>query len=110
VDVDTFHPKTIAFIIAVMSLMQADNWQQAFQLMAVPDSPIKDKDAREHVQQDVLEARNAQLMDQIQSSLKDYRRVIVPWGAMHLPEIETWLRSQKFKQSGEIERKALSFW
>lgn len=110
VDVATFHPRTIAFILAVMSLMQAESWQQAVQMMTQPGSPINDKEAQRYVTKDVLEARNAQLVEEIEVSLKDYRRVIVPWGAMHLPGIESWLRGRQFEQSGEIERKALSFW
>lgn len=110
VDVATFHPKTIAFIVTMMSLMQAENWQQAIQIMTKPNSPINDEEAQNRVKEDVLEGRNAQLLEEIQTSLKDYQCVIVPWGAMHLPGIESWLRSREFEQSGEIERKALSFW
>ena len=36
--------------------------------------------------------------------------MVVPWGAMHLPEVESWLRDHDFVQSGEVKRKALGFW
>jgi hypothetical protein len=78
--------------------------------LADPSSPIADENAHEQVVDDILYARNQQLVAEIESSLKDYRRVVVPWGAMHLPEVESWLRDHNFVQSGEIQRKALGFW
>jgi len=110
VDVETFHPTTIAFILTVMSIFQAEDLRKIFQTLAEPNSPLSDENAQRVVMQDILHSRNDRLVSEIESSLKNYRRVIVPWGALHLPEIESWLRLHDFVQSGEVERKALSFW
>lgn len=110
VDVETFDPKTIAFIVTVMSLFQSDSFHQAFAQLTDPGSPLSDSAAQTQVMEDILYARNERLVAEIEDSLKQYRRVIVPWGALHLPEIESWLRSHDFVQSGEIERKAVGFW
>ena len=55
---------------------------------------------------DILFSRNQRLaIAEIESSLKDYRRVVVPWGAMrNSPEIESRLRDHDFVQSGEVHR------
>jgi hypothetical protein len=110
VDVESFHPQTIAFILAVISIFQSNDFREFIGLLADPSSPIGNDNAQEQVMDDILFSRNQQLVAEIESSLKDYRRVVVPWGAMHLPEIESWLRDRDFVQSGEVERKALSFW
>jgi len=110
VDVETFHPSTIAFLISVTGLLQSDHPSQILEALADPTTPLRDVKAQSQVMHDILHARNQTLVAEIQTSLKTYRRVIVPWGAMHLQEVENWLRTQNFQQSGEVERKALSFW
>lgn len=110
VDVEIFHPSTIAFLVSVMGLLQADSPSQILQALTDPTSPLRDTQGQSQVMNDILHARNQKLVEKIQTSLKTYRRVIVPWGAMHLHEVEMWLRAQNFQQSGEVERKALAFW
>jgi len=110
VDVATFDPKTLAFIAAVMTLFQADDWRHVVSQLTDPASPLNDAPTQSQAMKDILYHRNEQLISQIKSSLKDYRRVIVPWGALHLPGIETWLRSQHFEKRAEVERKAIGFW
>jgi hypothetical protein len=110
VDVESFHPQTIAFILAVIAIFQSNDLREIVELLADPSSPIADEEAQEQVMDDILFSRNQRLVAEIESSLKDYHRVVVPWGAMHLPEIESWLRDHDFVQSGEVHRKALGFW
>ena len=110
VDVENFHPQTIAFILAVIAIFQSNDLREVVELLADPSSPIADEEAQEQVMEDILFSRNQRLVAEIESSLKDYHRVVVPWGAMHLPEIESWLRDHDFVQSGEVHRKALGFW
>lgn len=110
VDVETFHPKTIAFIVAVMGLFQAKDFNSVVTALSDPASPLADAEVQNLAMQDILYSRNQRLVSEIESSMKDYPRIIVPWGALHLPDVETWLRSKDFVQSGEIERKAMAFW
>jgi hypothetical protein len=110
VDVESFHPQTVAFILAVIAIFQSNDLREIVERLADPSSPIADEEAQEQVMDDILFSRNQRLVAEIESSLKDYHRVVVPWGAMHLPEIESWLRDHDFVQSGEVHRKALGFW
>ena len=107
---ESFHPQTIAFILAVIAIFQSSDLREVVELLVDPSSPIADEEAQEQVMDDILFSRNQRLVAEIESSLKDYHRVVVPWGAMHLPEIESWLRDHDFVQTGEIRRKALAFW
>ncbi len=110
VDVGTFHPKTIAFIVAVMALFDAEDFPTLIDNLSKYSGPLNDETSQEQVMQDILYARNDRLVVEIQASLQDYRRVIIPWGALHLMGIESWLRTHDFEQSGETERCALRFW
>ncbi len=110
VDIETFHPKTIAFIVAVMGLFQSPDFNTVVNALSDPKSPLADAEVQTLAMQDILHSRNQRLVSEIESSMKDYPRIIVPWGAMHLPEVESWLRSKDFVQSGEVERKAMAFW
>ena len=110
VDVESFHPQTITFIVAVMGLFQSRDLPSALRALVDPASPLGDSKIQTQAMQDILYARNQRLVSEIEISLKDYRRVIVPWGALHLPGVESWLREKEFVQSGEIERKAVGFW
>ena len=110
VDLETFHPQTIAFILAVIGLLQSADLREFLTSLLDPSSPFADENAQAQVLEDILFARNRRLASEIESSLKDYRNVIVPWGAMHLPEIESWLQTRQFVESSEIARKALGFW
>ena len=61
--------------------------------------------------EDILFARNQRLVSEIESSLKDYRSVVVPWGAMHLAGNRVLVAERATSsQSGEVARKALGFW
>jgi hypothetical protein len=110
VDIESFHPKTIAFILAVMAIFQSNDLRELIGFLVDPSSPIGDAGAQEQVVEDILVARNQRLVAEIESSLEDYRCIVVPWGAMHLPEVESWLRERNFVQRGEVARKALGFW
>ncbi|CAN5607143.1 hypothetical protein BH09VER1_BH09VER1_21240 [soil metagenome] len=110
VDVETFSPKTIAFIIAAMGLFQAESLDQVLTAISDPKSPLNDKGAENQVMKDILFSRNDKLVSEIDLSLKNYKRVIVPWGAFHLSGVQSWLISHDFVQQGEVERKAIGFW
>lgn len=109
VDISNLRPKTIAYIITLSRLMEAPSWRDVLEELQNPSSPINDSDAQSQVWDDILHARNRRLITEIQSALPDFQRIIVPWGAAHLSEIERWLKGQHFVQSGEVERRALKF-
>ena len=99
VDIESFHPQTIAFILAVIGHFPERRSSRvvgpAFSILH-RRSPTKRPGAspRGHT----CLARNRRLASEIESSLKDYRNVIVPWGAMHLPEIESWLQTRQLRR------------
>jgi len=110
VDISAFRPQTITFLLAVGALFDSKDWQEVAQKLLAPSSPLTDEKEQLEVMHDILDARNEKLTGEIETSLKEYKRVIVPWGALHLKDIEAWLKQRNFVESKEIERKALGFW
>jgi len=55
---------------------------------------------------DVIGKRNQHLFGEIQNALRDYRHIIVPWGAFHLPQIEEAIQRQGF-ELGETRARSI---
>ncbi len=58
---------------------------------------------------DLLNKRNQLVVELIQEKLDEHSLIIVPWGALHLPEIEDWLLKNNFKILEMQSRKLYSF-
>ena len=61
------------------------------------------------VMADILDKRNAVVIDRMLRSLRFYDTIIIPWGAMHMPAIENAVISQGFRFGMEKERLGLDF-
>ncbi|MDP6979180.1 MAG: hypothetical protein QF570_11350 [Myxococcota bacterium] len=58
---------------------------------------------------DVIVMRNEHLMGEMERALGQSRRVIVPWGALHLPGIEAFVLDRGFVQAAEARRRVVSW-
>ncbi len=58
---------------------------------------------------DLIDKRNACLIGHLQESLRKYPRIVVPWGAMHLPGIERWAIENGFTMKSQQGRLLLRF-
>lgn len=61
------------------------------------------------VEHDIIGLRNQHLLAEIEAALPDYRRVIVPWGALHLPFIERSILERGFDESQREQRRLISW-
>jgi len=61
------------------------------------------------VMADILDKRNAVVIENMVRTLERYDTVIIPWGAMHMPAIEAAVLEQGFKPGAEHERLSLDF-
>jgi hypothetical protein len=55
--------------------------------------------ASETVVHDILTRRNERLLGEIEAALSDYERVVVPWGALHMPWIEREIERLGFERT-----------
>ena len=53
--------------------------------------------------------RNDRLQLEIEKSLLDYAEIVVPWGALHLPDIEHRIRELGFVQDRETDRRVIGW-
>lgn len=58
---------------------------------------------------DILDKRNAVVIDGMVRSLRRYDTVIIPWGALHMPAIEAAVLEQGFVPGAVHERLSLDF-
>jgi hypothetical protein len=58
---------------------------------------------------DILDKRNAVVIDSMMRSLEYYDTIVIPWGAMHMPAIEAAVLELGFEPGAERERLSVDF-
>lgn len=58
---------------------------------------------------DILYRRNKEVIRHLRKAVDRYDTVVVPWGALHMPEIEDEVVKQGFKLQQERERVSIDF-
>ena len=103
VDAATFAPETIAWLDQLARVHSADDFWPAVRAFAAWASqrpnewPI--------VERDLVARRNEHLVGRLDEALLDYRRVVVPWGALHLPGIEAVLLGRGYVRTREAHHR-----
>jgi len=87
VDVATFSPKTIEFLETAAEMWSSDDIVAEL-IERTNDPMFADPDLLMTLKRELIDDRNAQLVVELFDATADYRRVIIPWGALHLPAIE----------------------
>ena len=59
--------------------------------------------------QDLITKRNRCLIEHLRQNLAKNSLIIVPWGAMHLPQIEEWATSEGFVLKEKVSRPVIRF-
>jgi hypothetical protein len=86
VDTSVFSPETIACIQWASEVWDSENLARAM-AMILEGARERGREL-EIFQSEVLGLRNAHLVGEIERALPEFDHVVVPWGALHLPEIE----------------------
>jgi len=108
VDARVFSDETIALLDAAAQLYRSDRLAPAlakFQATLDELGP----EAIEAAFRDLIENRNAHLLGEIRIGLDDYRRIVVPWGALHLPGIENAILGWGFEQTASSQRRIIAY-
>jgi hypothetical protein len=94
-DVADLTPATVAFVNAVHEVFQSASLQDALQGYTRYLRGFGAEDISGAIRE-LIEARNAFLLDRIDQSLEHYDQIIVPWGAAHMPGLEAALEADGF--------------
>lgn len=109
VDIGEFRPETLTYLGEIGEVFQSSSLPIMLKRLFDPKSPLANQRFQKLAFEDILDKRNAHLMTQIEASFPAYDRVIVPWGALHLPEVGDWLKENGFEEKERVERVAVSF-
>ncbi len=106
VSTEGFADSTVALLRTVGDLYSGESdilaATAAIEAMSTPE-------ATQALLHDVFDARNTHLIDEINGALYTHDRVVVPWGAMHMPVLESALQAEGFELSGRRSRVVIAW-
>jgi len=106
IDVDQFAPSTIDFLNLVMLIhTRGLTPQNLLLLMQSSDSP----EFETKVFDDILRKRNQHLLQEIHDTLPRSDKLVIPWGAAHMPEIAREIQKSGFRLDSSREYVAIRF-
>lgn len=109
VDVASFSALTRECLRALGAVLSDPTRETFLRVFGEADSPLQRPEANAAVTRDLLENRNAHLLGEIRRALAQYGVVVVPWGALHLPDIEAALLAQGFRETRRAERPVIAW-
>ena len=108
VDASVFEKDTIAVLGAAARLYRSDRLAPALKEFQATLDELG-PEATAVAFRDLIDNRNAHLLGEIQAGLDDYQRIIVPWGALHLPGIEDAILAWGFEQTTSSQRRITAY-
>lgn len=106
-DVSEFSNETLEFIERASTIAAAiDDPQELLRLLQDPSAL---PEAGESVLNDILTRRNERLLEAIDAAVPEYERVIVPWGALHMPWIEEQIESRGFEKTDSTRHRFIEW-
>lgn len=70
---------------------------------------LTDQEISQSFMKDLIAKRNECLISHLQKNLQKHNLILIPWGALHLPEIEKWVIGQGFNLKEQKSRNILRF-
>ncbi len=107
VDVASFEPETIAWMEQLAQVYAADDFWTALRRFGAWTSERQDE--WPIVERDIFTSRNEYLVARLDEALMDYSRVVVPWGAAHLPAIEAAVLERGFVQTDAVSHRLFNW-
>ncbi len=110
VDISAFHPVTIRFLNMLGKYLRENpsfiDAMIAFNAWAKQNmTPAMQKT----IMDDILHRRNSEVIRTMSKALSRYDTIIIPWGALHMPEIEESVLERGFTLQESRERTSIDF-
>jgi hypothetical protein len=93
-DLNEFDPRTIELLEELGELYRGDDFLGGF--LQLSERMREDPEASAGFTEDLIGRRNRTVIAHIIDFKEDYREIVVPWGAMHLPGIATAIEEMGF--------------
>jgi hypothetical protein len=111
VDVSDFRPPTILLLNALGKIMQNSNsFVKGFTALNSWGEKNITPEMSDIIMDDILHQRNLVVIRYLEKSLDRYDTVVIPWGALHMKEIEAEVLKKGFKLQEERKRVSIDFW
>jgi hypothetical protein len=110
IDVNQFDPETIEFLNELGRTLFGD--KPLVEGLAEYNAWVSEQMTPEWiagVMDDILDKRNAVVIDSMMRSLEYYDTIVIPWGAMHMPAIDAAVLELGFEPGAERERLSVDF-
>ena len=107
VDVSDFRPQTLEWLEDVARLWDSSSVLEA--LRQLLQQMTQQADVVRGALLDILVLRNEHLLHELEASLSAHPRLIVPWGALHMPGLERELLTRGFETSAERRRRLIAW-
>ena len=108
IDASAFAPETITWLRRAAAVWASPNFGAAFREL-IETARQTDPAELAAFQYEILDLRNEHLIGELDAALEEYPRVIVPWGALHLPVIEEAVIGRGFTLRSRAEHPLLSW-
>ncbi len=112
VDVSAFSRETLELLTGVGRVLGSATSTDALIAYAELSNHVGSEDPTRMIaafRHDLIDLRNDHLLGEIETSLRDYDVVVVPWGGLHLPGIEDRVRELGFVQDAATDRRVISW-
>jgi hypothetical protein len=110
VDVKAFHPKTIEFLnIIGDQILGNDSLSDGLHNYLTWIKENSPEITPEEIMMDILHKRNREVIHRMRQALDHYDTIIIPWGALHMPEIEAAVLAKDFQLKETRQRTSIDF-
>lgn len=93
VDISAFSPATLELLKTAMLVHSKGVTAETLSILMKPTPPGLEK----QLMDDILTKRNRHLLGVVRERLSTSKRIIIPWGAAHMPEIAREIRKDGFR-------------
>lgn len=109
-DVSDFRPPTIDLLNAVgKSMQESDSFMNGFLALNSWSQENLTPEMSAIILDDILHRRNMAVIRYLDKALARYDTVVIPWGALHMKELEAEVLKRGFTLQGERERISIDF-
>ena len=110
IDLQEFDPRTIEVLNAIgthlLNSRSLSSGYQDFSQWAVQNAT---PEINRIVMNDLVQKRNRSVLSYLPKGLQKYQTLVIPWGALHLPGIETAIKQRGFELQESHERLSIDF-
>jgi hypothetical protein len=110
VDVSSFRPPTLQFLDGLGKQMkESPSLAKGLLASSAWSNKFVTPETQTVIMDDILYHRNKEVIRHLRKALQRYDTVVIPWGALHMPEIEAEVLKQGFQLQQVRERVSIDF-